>query len=403
MFNAQPAPEAIQPVLAGTEAGTLTLQRCVADLNPQREVPAWWTPLFKQARNGSIFTSADWLQGWLDQYGRDFGGQWVRWEHEGRVVGGCLLLSRTVRKRRIPLRTLFINATGEATERTPLAEYNDVLHLPGYEPAIATDLAALIGTTRWDRLVLAAHADNSLVNRIVTLLPAVRVQQRHSPACHVDLQTLRGAPFEQTLSANTRAQIRRSARAYEEQGPLTLTRADSLDEALRLFNALCELHTSRWQARGEAGSFGTAKAQAFHRRLIERLWSSRQVDLICLSTPGGPIGYLYNFIHDGHVSFFQSGFAFEPSGKLKPGLLTHARAIQHYADQGCVEYDFLAGDARYKRSLSGSSRELSWTEIYRDRVWLRALFWLRQRMHHLMAAALLAGQLNPIDIARGSL
>ena len=45
--------------------------------------------------------------------------------------------------------------------------------------------------------------------------------------------------------------------------------------------------------------------------------------------------------------------------RLKPGLLSHAMAIQFFSDQGFKEYNFMGGDSQYKRQLSQKSMNLT--------------------------------------------
>src|SRR3546814_3077211 len=83
--------------------------------------------------NQAVFLSESWMRTWLEVYAADFKGWWVRWDHDGTTVAGCLLLGRVVWKQFIPLRSLYLNATGEAVARTPLAEFNDILCLRSEE------------------------------------------------------------------------------------------------------------------------------------------------------------------------------------------------------------------------------------------------------------------------------
>ena len=98
-------------------------------------LPSWWGPLFNAACNPSVFLSPAWLESWLEVYGGEFEGVWVRWEDGGMVIGGCLLVTRKSWKWGILIKTISLNATGESTRRIPAAEYNDVLHFAGYENA----------------------------------------------------------------------------------------------------------------------------------------------------------------------------------------------------------------------------------------------------------------------------
>lgn len=353
------------------------LEAVTSPLAPDAGVPAWWEELFHAACNRSVFLSRDWMQSWLEVYERDFDGVWVRWEHRGATVGGCLLLTRVVWRGGVPMRSLFVNATGEAGERTPLAEYNDVLHVGGHELAIAADLARIVRAMRWSRLLLSGHREGSLLGRLARLVPAALVEHDPRPAPYVDLASL-PASFEATLNGKGGSQIRRNTRLYEkEHGPCRVTVADSLEQAMHFFEDLSILHRTSWESRGHSGSFSSNAVRDFHRRLIRRLWRQQAVDLVRVGNEQAVIGYLYNFTSEAKVYYFQSGFAYRDGCKLSPGLLTHCLAIEHYRQRGWREYDFLAGDVRYKRSLANECRALHWTVVYRDRAWVRFLLWLR--------------------------
>ncbi len=80
---------------------------------------------------------------------------------------------------------------------------------------------------------------------------------------------------------------------------------------------------------------------------------------------------LYNFVHQGTVYFYQSGFRYEEDNRLKPGHVTHALVIQACLDRGLDSYDFLASQAsgsRYKQSLATDTRRLAWTVLRRPTV-----------------------------------
>jgi CelD/BcsL family acetyltransferase involved in cellulose biosynthesis len=152
---------------------------------------------------------------------------------------------------------------------------------------------------------------------------------------------------------------------------------------MQYFREMAILHNARWKSKGQDGSFSSPAVVDFHQRLIKRLWPGQTVDLVCVRGTRSIIGYLYNFIAQGKVYFFQSGFTYQDNSKLSPGLLTHSISIEHYRQRGFREYDMLAGDARYKRALAKDSRTLHWTVVYRDRIWIRAALWLRATLARL--------------------
>jgi CelD/BcsL family acetyltransferase involved in cellulose biosynthesis len=130
-----------------------------------------------------------------------------------------------------------------------------------------------------------------------------------------------------------------------------------------MLEAMAVLHQATWSARGRPGSFAEPFFRRFHRALIARAIPRGEATLLKVSCDQAVVGVLYNFVHRGRMSAYQSGFAYragEP--QAKPGLTCHYRAIQFALDQGLDIYDFLAGEDRYKRSLADFSGRQNWVE-----------------------------------------
>jgi CelD/BcsL family acetyltransferase involved in cellulose biosynthesis len=174
-----------------------------------------------------------------------------------------------------------------------------------------------------------------------------------------------GRAFLESLSANTRYQIRRSEWSFvETSGPLRVSRAASVAEGLAFLDALAGLHQATWVRRGKPGAFANEAFMRHHRELVSRGLPRGEVDLLRLDAGVQVVGYLYNFVYRGRVSCYQSGFDYAAAGPhQKPGLTCHAAAIERYRAEGAVAYDFLAGEARYKSSLSNARAMLHWLEL----------------------------------------
>jgi hypothetical protein len=313
------------------------------------------------------------MQTWLEVYAADFDGHWVHWKVDGRVVGGCLLLVRVIKVKGVPLRSVFVNSAGIASAPTPLTEFNDVLHLPGYKYAISASLTQLMLRKAWSRFFFSGYQEGGVCAALLMLLPAAHVEHETRPAPYVNLTLVGDRVFQETLSGNTGTRIRKNRRLYEEQlGPLTVCPAGSVEEALQFFGEMRTLHLARWSAKGEATTLASPRVVDFHEGLIRRLWSGGHVDLLRIGTQDAAIGYLYNFVVERKVFFMQSGFRYEPEDSRSPGMLTHTLAIEHYRLRGIREYDFMAGDSRYKRSLSNANRDLHWSVLYRNQLRARA-------------------------------
>ena len=137
----------------------------------------------------------------------------------------------------------------------------------------------------------------------------------------VDLDAVRGKAGDlcALLSANTRGQIRRSARLYQEMGELRIERAPTKDEALAWLKDLRRLHEATWTSRGKAVT--RPFLGRFLEGLIKRGFESGGIDILRVGAGRKKLGYLYNVIYRDRVSNYQSGFQFGPTGRYKPGLV----------------------------------------------------------------------------------
>jgi CelD/BcsL family acetyltransferase involved in cellulose biosynthesis len=181
-------------------------------------------------------------------------------------------------------------------------------------------------------------------------------------APRVDYAEIPGAYLE-SLSANARYQIRRSDRRYAARGRLAIARAEDLATALAWLDALATLHQRTWIRRQRPGAFANPRFTAFHKTLIARGFQRQEIDLLRITAGDHVVGYLYNFRHQNRVAAYQSGFDYDAAGPHeKPGLTSHHLAIEFYRAGGCRSYDFLAGDHRYKTSLSNAEETMVWLD-----------------------------------------
>ena len=180
-----------------------------------------------------------------------------------------------------------------------------------------------------------------------------------------------------SLSRNSRQQLRRSMRAYERSAPLSIEVAKDTQTALTFFSQMKALHVSSWTRREHRHAFSNPFFETFHRYLIRHGVANGTVDLLRVSAGDRPIGYLYNFLHRGIVSSYQSGFD-DVDRRLRPGYVSHALAIVHYAAAGMSSYDFLGGTNQLKQSFAPERYELCWYRLHKKRPIFRGELLLRQ-------------------------
>jgi len=264
-------------------------------------------------------------------------------------------------------RPILLAESGRADLDSVFIEHNGLL-LARDEPA---DLAGQC----WRALAVTFGKAKWLVSGTteIAAFPADRIAKVRvkRPAPYLELSP--GIDPLDIFSANTRQQLRRSLRAWEEIGPMRLDIA-SPDQAGGYLDALADLHQQYWTGRGKPGAFAEPFFGRFHHALLNRASDRQSIDLIRVSAGDRVAGYLYNFVHDGWVAAYQSGFDFGPDAdRLRPGLVCHLMAIQHYRQAGMRRYDFLGGEARYKRSLANAEIPLVWLDVRHKLPWQSSL------------------------------
>ena len=310
-----------------------------------------WRELETSAHDPAFFQSWTWV-GCLAEERYD-NPVLLRAETGGRVIGLALFNRRRSR--------LHLTASGEARLDAPFTEHNAPLLAAGANAAV---LPALMNAA-WRVAGVRTLMLGGVPPAVPQAAGGVAFRLREEPAPYVDLNAIRAAGHDwfTTLSANTRYQLRRSARCLAQAGELRIDQAATEAQALEWLEALAALHGESWRRRGHPGAFADPFALRFHRALVARAQLRGELDLLRLSAGGEVFGYLYNLRLGGRVYAYQSGLDHARAGRHgKPGLTFHALAVERALAAGDRVYDFLAGAARYKSSLANASVPLLWAE-----------------------------------------
>lgn len=344
-----------RPVLVAENSYRISVQPCPD--TPQ--LKSVWQQLESRAE-ANFFLSWHWISTWLEAYQPN--AQLLCIKNAETIVGlGLLVKHRQYRYGLLKSEQLYLHQTGKPKEDQIWIEYNGLLHDQSQSDAITKAAFAHLSAqySGWDECVLGAITQHQ-ANLITASLNVYSDELWAANSYCVDLQLLRdnNRQYLDSLSANTRGQIRKSIREYQAIGELQLRPAASIEQAQAFFDQAAPIHQARWgSAAGESG-FANPEFIRFHRLLINNNWAKGFVNLYQLTVNEEVLGFFYNFIYQGRVYFYLSALQESAQPKLKPGLVGHCLLIQHYIEQGLASYDFLGGDARYKKSLATVSGRL---------------------------------------------
>lgn len=292
--------------------------------------------------------------------------------HEGDEVIGLALVARTSRRSRLgKIDGLTLNQTGIESEDLVYIEHNDVLCPDASRPDILFALAKELGDIKvpWREFHLAGFTSETagaLIAAVTGASGLTEAERKASTAPWVDLGRVRQDGYLPLLSGNTRHQITRSKRLFDERfGPVTL-RSVKDEAGIRASVAtLADLQISRFDGTAAPSSFRSPFFASFIEALLlfEPAGDTR-ADLLRIEAGETLLGIMVNLCHRTAVSNYQCAFTpFPDNNQLKPGLVSHALAIEHYANTGADIYHFLGGDQQYKKSLSTGADQMVWTRL----------------------------------------
>ena len=334
---------------------------------PLAELAAQWRDLESRARP-SFFLTWSWIGNWLGSLGQHVEQGWVlSARQQGRLVGLAMVFDAPIRRRLLPMgRAAYLNETGRPNLDALSIEYNGFLLDAQCSPAVHHAMVdrVLAEGSRW-REVHMRDADAARPELAPRETATAFKRSQPRDCWLVDLAKVRerDGDFVGLLGSGRRAHIRRCLRAYAAVGSLQLTVAHDVPTALEFFDRMVVLHDRRFAERGRRSSFSSPFCRSFHERLVGDALPRGEVQMLRVAAGDREVGYLYSFVHHGHVCFYQSGFDYKLLDKrFSPGLVTLVLAIEHNAAQGMRWFDFLAGDQTYKSNLATDrSAMVSWT------------------------------------------
>lgn len=169
----------------------------------------------------------------------------------------------------------------------------------------------------------------------------------------------------------------------QQAGPIKLQVAASPQQRREFFDEVVRRHQQHWgDDKNAGGAFSDRQILAFHRSLIDASSTGAGVELLRVTAGADTVGYVYGLAWRGITYFYQAGIDYRSFGHCgSPGLVLLSHAVQHALDCGMSRYEFMAGEAPYKRTLGSSEGRMMWLSIDRDGLLGRGrrLWWALQR------------------------
>jgi CelD/BcsL family acetyltransferase involved in cellulose biosynthesis len=151
--------------------------------------------------------------------------------------------------------------------------------------------------------------------------------------------------YWQARSNELRRNVRRYTQKAEAQGVIHFEASENPDPAL--LHALIELHSARWQRRGESGTIAANQSAHFLRDIATRFANGGILRLLTLRWNNAVVAVIVAFSWRKTMYGYLS--AFDPEHeKLGFGRILLFNAIKYASHTGHTAWNFLRGDEPYK-------------------------------------------------------
>jgi hypothetical protein len=334
--------------------------------------------VFKNKALDNIFLSHMWISTWLKC--ASLKPELITFSHSGNeeIVGfafiGCV--------KSFLGSTYMLNQTGNHQDDQIWIEYNDVICSSNHQAcrnALLTFLAQQPRAYKFtgiNNIQPWSHKDwqewsSEKINGYVSVFSSLIASDKE-PSSSKTIKS-NAASLTAHFSKNTKSQISRSQRFITQS--LGEVQVDWLDNT-QIEPAIAEmgqLHIEQWGEHSFGSGFSNPRFVEFHRLFMQQGLGD-WVHLAKFSAGKQTLGYLYFFSQNKIVYFYLSAINYAvKDNKYKPGLLMHKLAMLHFESLSYTHYDFLAGDARYKTSLSNQKYLLHSMQLFVNKWYYRPI------------------------------
>lgn len=323
----------------------------ISPIPPPADLLKEWQALNAKTQP-NCFLSWPWIDTWLQNISVPV--FIIRIFEKSEVIALGLLCKRR--------KTAWLHQTGQQQDDQIWIEYNSLLAETKHQDAALSALLTHLKTKASFSKLVISGAPQTLLENTFKQHDISTHRTWSAPTFYVDLNALKSKTqndYLASLSRNTRYQIRKAAKHCQ----LQLECADTQEQAFDFFSDCSIWHRERWSHTQEGSGFDNPNFAQFHTTLIASHFKHKAIHVWRLKAEDQVVAYAYNLIDKNHAFFYLSAIDYKQGILSKPGMVLHSLMIQRYIDMGFARYDFMGGDAQYKRSLGIEGPALAGYEI----------------------------------------
>ena len=298
----------------------------ITTIDEFRDLKKEWNELNEVAKQGTLFSSWEWLFSWWEIYQNDAqrAPYILCYRENGRLHGIAPFQILDYPKKQYPCsKQLILLGTGETDGGLVLTEYLDLLVTPGKETTVINAFSNAL--TKEQNHWQGAHFKQLLPNSLLSHLFAGQRLSITSQPIPNGYRTLIDLPetyqeYLMSLRKKKRNNITRLLSRLESEQVFTIESIRAGLDADVAITELAKLNRERREQLEQPSAFHKPNFEAFHRLVIKRLLPLDKVELRLLRINGKAVAGLYSLIDGDTMHAYQSGFEAELGHRY--GLLT---------------------------------------------------------------------------------
>ena len=345
----------------------------ITDLERFDALAGEWDGLVNRSGMESLFLSQAWLRTWWEAFAGDKQLEILTLRNDGELVGAVPMMRSRDRFYGVKVDSLH-------------SIYNP--HTPRFDFITAPGWAEEVYRTVWDYLSHRTDCEMIALSQVPDESPTIPAIERlaHADGWLSGQWIARPSPYIplgcthdellKRLKGGYRYNLRKRYERLCKVGPVdveVITAKDLVREAMQ--DGL-RIEAAAWKGESGTAIVSDPAVTEFYIRLAERQADVGQLRLSFLRVGGKRISFSYILRSDNKVYGVKIGY--DPKfHTYSPGNMLLNLVLQDACANGLAEYDFLGVDDEWKMDWTESTRGHRWLFLFRDRVRLRLLRYLK--------------------------
>lgn len=306
-----------------------------------------WDELLKKSDQGNVFLSYEWMHNWWQAYGT--GGELfllICRSVEDDVLVGILPLYRK-QEGWLPRVKLLKFIAGSNVG----SDFLEPIYLPGKHQQIFESFFGYLENNKheWDVIEFSSVEVNSSFyfflndkkNKFSTFIPD------SSQICPYVTLPESWEEMLSSLSKKVRQKVGYYRRSLTRNGSYEIARVTDEKELKDSLDYLMRIRKNRLEAKGIDFEKVSCLYKKFHEKIMANFLRKGWLDLYFLKLQNKPVAFVYQFVFQGRIFFYQTGFDRTYSSQ-SVGFVLLGHVIEGAIKEKKILFEFLRGDEKYK-------------------------------------------------------